>query len=376
MHPVGGIRTFFRYTYSRLPRDKYKFTLIAPDIPEGRLLLEHLREIGVEYIPLRNTTSIGVAARTITWAVGTQRPDLVHSHGFSAAVAATPAVRLLRRPHLVTCHDVFTERQLRGIPGLAKKSAISFALSQSDSIHCVSHDAEANLREHLWLRRASHRTTVIRNGIDSTAFREAETRNLRASLKLADSCFLVGFFGRFMSQKGFRYLVDAVNYLQSVQVPRDVTVLAFGEGCFMREEVERVTALGLAERFRFLPGVPHVASTLKGVDVVAMPSLWEACGLLAMESLVAGVPLIAADCIGLREIVRGTPARIVPSRNASALADAIRAEMVASSRTVAERFAEQAAEQFDVSPAAKALDELMVRLCGGGADVIDAAVSH
>ena len=40
----------------------------------------------------------------------------------------------------------------------------------------------------------------------------------------------------------------------------------------------------------FLPFVTNIASTLKGLDVVVMPSLWEACPLLAMETLVAGIP--------------------------------------------------------------------------------------
>lgn len=43
-----------------------------------------------------------------------------------------------------------------------------------------------------------------------------------------------------------------------------------------------------------------------------MPSRWVAFGLLAVEALCAGTPLIASDCIGLREVVEDTPAVVVP----------------------------------------------------------------
>ena len=58
-----------------------------------------------------------------------------------------------------------------------------------------------------------------------------------------------------------------------------------------------------------------------------MPSLWESSGLLGMESLVAGVPIIGANCIGLREVLDNSPAKMVPPMDSATLAKAIAEEI-------------------------------------------------
>jgi glycosyltransferase involved in cell wall biosynthesis len=68
-----------------------------------------------------------------------------------------------------------------------------------------------------------------------------------------------------------------------------------------------------------------------------------------------GVPVLGSDCIGLREVLRGTPSRTVLAANADALASAL-AEAVGSPwREAARRFVPEARERFDVRPFAKTL---------------------
>ena len=62
---------------------------------------------------------------------------------------------------------------------------------------------------------------------------------------------------------------------------------------------------------------------MKGFDVIAMPSIWEACGLVGMEALTAGVPIIGTSCIGLREVLKDTPAIVIPPGDALSLAVAL-----------------------------------------------------
>ena len=92
-----------------------------------------------------------------------------------------------------------------------------------------------------------------------------------------------------------------------------------------------------------------ISGTIKAMDVVAMPSLWEACGLLAMEALTAGVPLVVSNASGLKEVVADTPARMVPMRDPEALLQAIIDMSVPEQKAIARAFSPIAARRFDVA---------------------------
>jgi glycosyltransferase involved in cell wall biosynthesis len=67
-----------------------------------------------------------------------------------------------------------------------------------------------------------------------------------------------------------------------------------------------------------------------------------------METLCAGVPMIASDCIGLREITRGTPVITIPSKSSTALANAICSFMDSPAKKPFLDFRDIAIEKFDV----------------------------
>lgn len=187
--------------------------------------------------------------------------------------------------------------------GSLKKIVLGLMLMTVDRIHCVTNDARNNLLNYLViLRLFKSRIVVIPHGIEVNQFLDAEKRNIKHEYTLPEESFLIGFLGRFMSQKGFLYLVEALIELKKKNdLPKVPMILCFGEkDGFFREEMEDIRKKKLGESVLFLPFVANVASSLKGLDVVAMPSLWEACGLLAMETVVAGVPLIGTNCVGLK----------------------------------------------------------------------------
>ncbi|WP_165856072.1 glycosyltransferase [Marinobacter sp. JSM 1782161] len=89
------------------------------------------------------------------------------------------------------------------------------------------------------------------------------------------------------------------------------------------EDYEYLNDKGLGDYFHQAEQTRDMAAALKGVDVVAMPSRWEACGLLAMEALAAGVPIIGSDCVGLREVLRDSPALVCRAGDAESLKNAL-----------------------------------------------------
>ena len=108
-----------------------------------------------------------------------------------------------------------------------------------------------------------------------------------------------------------------------------------------------------------------VAAVLSAFDLSVFPSLWEGTPLTAFEALAAGNPIVATDADGLLDILTdGRDARIVPKRDAPALANAIvdliarpdeRARLAAAARVTAQR--------YDISAFVRKMEQLYVLLC-------------
>jgi glycosyltransferase involved in cell wall biosynthesis len=365
--PVGGIRTFLRYVYNRFDSNEWHFTILAPDFNEMRVLVnEDLNEQDIRYVPVKKEQTFLSFSRHVFIEFMHNRYDIVHSHGFTAGMSAAIPARLFATRHIMTSHDVINANQFEGFKGRIDKIILKYLFGLVDKIQSVSHDAQANLLAYFpSLSRKPDKCIVITNGIEVERFIRAKSRDLRGELGLAEDVFLIGFFGRFMSQKGFSFLIDAIELLSNEQnLPKKPLVLTFGDGGFADREKRSIKSRGLDKYFCYLPFTPDVSSTINGLDVVAMPSLWEACGLLAMETLVCGMPLIASDCIGLREVVNGTPAIIAPKADADRLAKAIKREMSLSSKASFKRFQATAVKIFDTrktSASVKQLYESVVR---------------
>ncbi|NLC30785.1 MAG: glycosyltransferase family 4 protein, partial [Candidatus Moranbacteria bacterium] len=326
--PVGGIRTFLRYVYRNFDAEKWEIAILAPDLPELRILLDELKELKIRYVSIPAEPTPALFFWKILREPFKGKYALVHSHGFTSGICtALPAV-MCRTPHLMTSHDVINFNQFVGWKGHIKKWVMGILFNFINTIHSISHDAQENLLENFpFLSSRKNKLIVIPNGIEVERFSNAEPRDLKGELGVGEDVFLIGFLGRFMAQKGFCYLVDAIDLLQKKEnLPKRPLVLTFGEGAFIREEKLAIKKRNLEEYFCFMPFAPDVSGTIKGLDVVAMPSLWEACPLQPMEALICGTPFIGTDCIGLREVLNGTPAFVVPKADPHSLANAIEDE--------------------------------------------------
>jgi glycosyltransferase involved in cell wall biosynthesis len=245
----------------------------------------------------------------------------------------------------MTAHDVFRDGQFIGIRGRLKKALLSHAFRQIDLIHAVSRGGRDNFSEFFPVLQRNDCALLSMAWMWSLS---GWRRNLRQQIgPAADNVYIIGFFGRFMAQKGFRYLVDAIDLVVSRGVvARRPLVLTFGSGGYFREEYARLRSMGLGDYFMRMPHAENMPGVVKGVDLVAMPSLWEACGLLGMEALVAGVPIVGTSCIGLDEVLSGTPAAIVPPGDAQALASSIEHEMSVNRRPEFVAYMPEAARRF------------------------------
>ena len=158
---------------------------------------------------------------------------------------------------------------------------------------------------------APHRLVAIPQALDLSALASIPDAPARAGpLRL-------GAYGRYAEQKGFDVLVAAMR-----EVPPEIATLTLA-GYGPDEAALRAAAEGLAHVGVGGP-IDGPAGFLAGVDVVVVPSRWEAYGLVGQEARAAGRPVIACAVDGLVEQVPYSRGLLVPADDAAALAAAIR----------------------------------------------------
>lgn len=359
--PVGGIRTYFRYIYSQEIFAGHEFVLIAPDL--------ELTDFIARYFPVNRIKLIAVKEgndhlrKKLIELFNSENFDVIHSHGFSAGALVSSLVTRLPAPHIMTAHDVFRAEQFVGIKGKIKSFLLNLAYCRTQGVLTVGEDALVNFKEFMPMV-SGKKIHNIDHGVDSERFANALRRDFHNELNLQNRK-IIGFFGRFMSQKGLLDVIKAMKILLERRAPEQMPiVLTFGWGGFIREDYALIDQLGLSDYFRQLPFTDDVPAAIKGVDMVVMPSRWEACGLLAMEVLSAGTPLIATNCIGLRCVVENTPTHIVEPYRPDQLVEAIDAELNESTVKAFTAFQPVAMERFNLVRPAQALHDYYQQLKG------------
>lgn len=345
--PLGGIRTYMRYVYQHLGPD-WKITILAADVQESAALQEDAKLVGAELI-LAPASSLGFLW-TVFRTLAQDRHDIIQSQGFISAFTTCLANLFFRKPHVLTVHGVLEDRLLQGFKGRLKRLVTNWAICSVDVVYAVSEDILAHVREQVpCLARSKAKQVAILNGIEPQMFSgPRKTGEFRRRHGLEDELFLFGFLGRFMPQKGFDKIIEALALLEKKSLSRNYRLVAVGSGDYKAQYEALAKEKGVVHHIVFLAFQHDVAGVYQDLDAVVMPSNWEACPLQPMEAMVSGVPIITSDCIGLREVVRDTPAIVVLNGNPEDLAVAMDNLMRFDQGDVFERFRKTAALRFDV----------------------------
>jgi glycosyltransferase involved in cell wall biosynthesis len=359
--PLGGIRTYMKYTYKYLPADHYNITILASHTVEDDAIKNDAKAIGANLIFSKGANGNASLFIDVYKVLLKGSFDLIQSHGFISACHVAIANLCFSIPHILTIHGIFETRHFKSnINYKLQKSIMQSLINKVDIVYSVSSDILNYVEEQLCIK-SKVRRIVIHNGIDIELFdnhSEQIKYEFRHALSIPEGEFLIGFLGRFMPQKGFNYLIEAVDILKKSSPKLNFKVLAVGSDDYQREYRNEVLKKGLGERFIFAPFQNDMRPIYDSLDLVAMPSVWEAFGLQAAEALCSGVPLVASDCVGLREAIRGTPAMIVPSRDSRALAEAIKFSILNDQKPKFSAFRPEAMSRYDVRITASQLNEL------------------
>lgn len=171
------------------------------------------------------------------------------------------------------------------------------------------------------------RITAVPTGVDLSPYRVGEVGRLRAELGLSETVPLVGTVAILRKKKGHAELLEAAN-----EVLRDIPEVHFvfaGDGPQQENLKRRIAELGLESRVHLLGLRRDVINILKSLDLFVLPTYQEALGTAFIEAGATGKPAIGTNVDGVPEvIIDGETGLLVPAKDASALAAAIRALLV------------------------------------------------
>jgi glycosyltransferase involved in cell wall biosynthesis len=267
--------------------------------------------------------------------------DIVHSHLFRADIYAGLAVARLgeHRPLLVSTRhndDRFFLNPFVGLVHYAISARQDLIIAISD--HIARFTVARGVRHPARVRRVYH-------GLEPPVTRalEREGQRIRAELGIGPDAFLVGNVGRLAPQKGQRHLIRAMPLLLE-RVPRAHAVIAGGGDleAFLRDLADE---MGVAERVHVLGPRKDVPELMHAIDVFAMPSIWEGFGLVLLEAMAAGRPIVASRVATIPEVVvDGKTGLLVPAGDPLALAEAL--AQLAHQSALATRFGEAGRERL------------------------------
>jgi glycosyltransferase involved in cell wall biosynthesis len=176
------------------------------------------------------------------------------------------------------------------------------------------------------------RTSVIHPGIEPSEFRGGDRRRLRAELGVEDGAPLVGLVARYDTWKGHEVFLEAAVRVRAAfprarfaMIGGDLNAASLPHVVRCRARVlRRLETLELREAVRVVEHRADVPDVLASLDVVVCPSRREPFGLVLVEAMAAGRPVIASDSGGPLEIIEdGRSGLLFPTGDAAVLAERI-----------------------------------------------------
>jgi glycosyltransferase involved in cell wall biosynthesis len=297
-------------------------------LPAPSPLTEEFAAAGatMHVIPMRRITTSGRPVRWVAYVAGWPLAvvrlvrlarrvgaDVIHSNSLHSWYGWAAAA-WLRRPHVWHAREIVTQssRALRLERGLARRFAVR--------VIAISAAVAAQLDP--------RNVVVLFDEPDPAEFHPGRAGQFRLQVGIPDDVPLVGTAGRIDTWKGIDVLLDAVPSMQAARP--DLQVVIAGSLVQNKEAYSG----RLAARVATMPGVhwlgprTDMADLMADLDIFVLPSTQpEPFGLVLVEALASGVPVVATAAGGPVEIlgeVESAAGRLVPPGDAAALAAAVR----------------------------------------------------
>jgi glycosyltransferase involved in cell wall biosynthesis len=328
----------------------------------ARPLLDRASAEGFGAVELAsNFPRVDRAIREVAHHLRTLRADILCTSGYKPDLIGWRAARRAGIPVVAIAH---------GWTGATWRVRVyewldAFAMKYVDAVVCVS-SATADC-----VRRAGvpvSRSVIIRNALDTTPYDRAcpEARHALESLFAKPPAIILGAVGRLSPEKGFDVFIDAA--AEILRERQDVGVVLFGDGPLRAALTRRVEERGLSGRFLFAGFRNDLEHYLHGLDLAVSSSHTEGLPVAILETMAAGVPVVATAVGGTPEVVEDDVTGVlVPPGRPDLLAGTIRVLLDApeARRAMGVRGAARVRSEFTFAAQAARYEELFARLVPG-----------
>lgn len=262
----------------------------------------------------------------MTEALGDFVPHIVHSHHpFLVGDTALRVAYKYNAPLVFTHHTLYDQNVHYVAPDSEpmKSFVVQLATGYANLTDRVFAPSES-VKKMIEGYGVETPVDVVPTGIEVERFASGDGGKVRREAGIPDGAFVVGHVGRLAPEKNLEFLADAV--IKFLKRDAGAHFLLTGKGPLEEGLKKRFQEEGLAARLHFTgpKGGQDLVDAYHAADVFAFASQSETQGLVLAEAMAGGVPVVAVDAPGVRDVVRdGVNGRLLPAEDAEEFASAL-----------------------------------------------------
>jgi L-malate glycosyltransferase len=240
--------------------------------------------------------------------------DLIHAHYILPPGLISVIVgKILKKKTAITIHgsDIMI---LASNPIL--RYIIRFILKNSDDIFVVSNALKYEVLK-LGITQIKNKITVTWNIVDVDKFRPGKKSNFKREIGINSEKPVILFVGNLVPQKGVEYLIKSKKFLKT-----DAEIVIVGNGPLYPKLKGMVEYEGI-KGVTFTGARNDIYNVMPAADVVVLPSISESFGIVLLEAMASGKPVVGTDVGGIPEVINENFGIIVKPRKPMELAEAI-----------------------------------------------------
>lgn len=239
-----------------------------------------LENLDIKYFPLKS-----LCIKELRRVIKTYNPNIVHAHDFRASIISTQCTKNKIISHL---HNNSPWLKKHGL----KSFLFNITCKKYSRILTVSNSV---FDEFVYGYKHKNKVFVLGNPINTKKIKE------KADEKDINEIFDIGFCGRITPQKNLYLFLDIVKNI-SEKIP-SIKVAVIGDGELKDKFIDEIKVRGLDNIITMFGFQCNPYPIIKNFKLLLMPSLWEGFGLVAVEALTLGVPVVCSGVGGLKDIV-------------------------------------------------------------------------
>jgi D-inositol-3-phosphate glycosyltransferase len=254
--------------------------------------------------------------------------DLIHSHYWLSGRLGNWVQDRWNLPHLVMFHTLGTVKNIAGVADQEPDLRIATEKKLTRTCQRILAPTERE-KDNLitYYKAPSEKIGVAPCGVNLDLFQPMDRAAARQCLGFDDNESIVLYVGRFDPIKGIDRLLEAATHLQDHRRLRLVIIGGDGPDTPEYQNLQKMTRkLGIQNTVTFAGRIEqnHLPPYYSAADVLVVPSYYESFGLVGLESLACGTPVVATEVGAMRSILRdGETGQIVTHANPRSLAKAI-----------------------------------------------------